>query len=387
MRYLVAFDKFKDALDAEEACDLARYALAPFAEVVTCPLTDGGDGFSRILTQALVGMVAEHRVTGPLGLPRLASWGLVACARLPPAARTILGLVSDEGDRSVALLDVASTSGLNQVPPAQRDPRRTTSAGLGDLILAAAAADPAAIIIGLGGSATNDLGLGALSRLGLHCGGSEGGRLDPPYPGDWAAITQLVGELPATLPPLILACDVTHTLLGPQGATAVFGPQKGLPQDAIEPLDQAMGAMACRLARHFGVALDTVLAPGSGAAGGIAAGMLATRRARLVPGFGLVAACLDLARLVADCDCVVTGEGRFDSTSLQGKATGALLRLARAMGKPVKVIAGSAEPSERLAEFTVQTLSSPGEPLALALPATRSRLTAALQRLGAAPCG
>jgi glycerate 2-kinase len=383
MRYLVAFDKFKDAISAEEACDLAASVLAPHGPVDCCPLTDGGDGFARGLTRVMHGTSHQSSVTGPIGQVVTATWGLVEQTRLPPAAARLLDLDPVRRPGPIALMDVASTSGLAQVPPARRDPWRTTTVGLGELILAATVHDPAAIVIGLGGSATNDLGLGALARLGLRCLTKHNQLIDPPYPAEWPRVKRLEGNLATNLPPLHLACDVSNPLFGAQGATAVFGPQKGLPHAKIANLEDAMVEMAARLSRHFEVSGDWTTAPGSGAAGGISAGLLASGRARLQSGFALVAACLDLRRRVEACDCVITGEGRFDATSLEGKGPGGLLRLAREMGKAAIVIAGCAEETARPNGVSLITLSGPAEPLPRALRETRPRLRAVLQRIAA----
>ena len=231
MRVLLAFDKFKDCLTAPAACTLAAAALRerhPDWTLDACPLADGGEGFADILTRAAGGTLHATRVTGPRGQPVTASFGLVPWASIPAGARTLLDLPARAAGRPVAVLEMASASGLALLEPAARDPWATTTAGTGELIRAAAAAGAGAVLLGVGGSATHDLGLGTLAALGLRTLGANGAALADPIPRYWAEATGFAGTVDPALPPLRIACDVTNPLAGPRGAAATYGPQKGL---------------------------------------------------------------------------------------------------------------------------------------------------------------
>jgi glycerate kinase len=368
-RVLLAFDKFKDALTADEACATVAAVLRevqPDWQVEAAPLADGGEGFAAILTHAVGGEMVSTTATGPRGDPRPAHFGRVRTDRIPPAARAQLGLAdSAQSTGTVAVVEMAAISGLALLPDGLRDPWRTTSRGTGELIRAAAAGGAEAILLGVGGSATNDLGLGALAALGLTFHDAQGAAVDP-IPANWPRILSIAGRIPATLPPIHLACDVTNPLLGPRGAAAVYGPQKGL-----RPEDHArMEALSVRLAdllcAYCGRAVDTRSVPGAGAAGGIAFGLMTAAGAKLLPGFDLVAAWLDLARKLAAADLVVTGEGRFDQSSLEGKGPGAVAARALALGKTVHVFAGQVTAAARPG-LHLHAITPRGQPLADAL--------------------
>ena len=198
-----------------------------------------------------------------------------------------------------------------------------------------------AILLGVGGSATHDLGLGALGALGLRFLDAHGAPLFPPTTSAWGHIDRLAGHVPAAFPPLRLACDVANPLLGPSGAAATYAPQKGLAPADLPALESATGRMAALLSAHCGQPPSLATAPGAGAAGGIAFGLRTAARAQLVPGWALVHDWLDLDSRIAAADLVVTGEGRFDATSLSGKGPGALALAAAAAGKRVIIFAGS----------------------------------------------
>jgi len=368
VRVLVAFDKFKDALTAAQACAAAAAALRarhPGWTLDLCPLTDGGEGFAETLTAARNGRLEHFEVFGPRGSRVRAPIGYVAGRQLTTAVSGRLGL-KPEG--TVAIIGLASASGLELLPLDQRDPWQTTTYGTGELIRTAAQAGAGAILLGVGGSATNDLGLGALAALGFKF---------PlvPVPAAWGQLTRLDGRV--TLPPVFIACDVTNPLLGPQGATTTFGPQKGL-QPADRPrLEAEMARMASWLCATCGQPLSLADRPGTGAAGGIAFGLMVAANARLVSGFDLVTEWLGLTARIAAADLVLTGEGRYDATSLGGKGPGALAAEARRLGKPAHVFAGSlGVPSDD----RHHAITPPGLPLAEALPRTAELLTAAVSR-------
>jgi glycerate kinase len=377
MRVLVAFDKFKDALDARAACAAAAGALRakhPDWTLDLCPLTDGGEGFAENLTLAAGGRLESIEVSGPDGRPVEAALGWVEIDRLPPAARVRLALAVPAigKDDKLAIVELASASGLGLLPPTGRDPWRTSSRGTGEL-LAVAGRTARAIVLGVGGSATNDLGCGALAALGLQFLDAFGAVVQPPVPHRWDEVVRLEGRV--HLPPLTIACDVTNPLLGVRGATATFGPQKGLATPDVRRLDALAGRMAATLCDYFGQPRNQMEVPGCGAAGGAAFGLMVAAGARLAPGFDLVADWLNLPERIAAADLVLTGEGRFDGTSLGGKAPGTLAAQARRLGKPAQVFAGSlGVPADR----AHHAITPEGMPLADALPRTAELLAAAV---------
>jgi glycerate kinase len=342
MRILVAFDKFKGSLTAREACTLAREELETLGHtVIEAPLTDGGDGFAELLTHALHGETIRLAVHGPLGDLHESSYGIVRAVDIPAEARALAQL-PDAGD--VALVDIASSSGLVHVPAAQRDPWKTTTRGLGELIADAIQRKVSAIIVGLGGSATNDLALGALSALGLRFVMEGGHTEDHVVPARWEEVMGFEGRLRGKYPELRLACDVTNPLLGPRGAVHVFAPQKGLRALDAARMENETERMAEMLADHFGADSMLVEAPGAGAAGGAGYGLRVALGARLVPGFDLVSAWLQILKALEECDLLMTGEGRFDASSLEGKGPGRLLQAAQGHGVRTLVLAGSVDP-------------------------------------------
>ena len=396
MRVLVAFDKFKDSLSAREACETAAHALATQHRDWTldlCPLADGGEGFCEILTQAAGGHTIVSTVTGPRGDPVQAPIGFVARTKIPPAARALLQLepaaapagaaVSGPGDR-IAIVEMAAASGLALLEAEERDPWRTTSFGTGELIETATQMGAGAVLLGVGGSATHDLGLGALAALGLSFLDARDEAVEPPIPAHWREIQRLEGKL--SVPPLRIACDVTNPLLGPRGAAAVYGPQKGLRAADLARLDHESARLAMMLCAHCEQPDSLMETPGAGAAGGISFGLQAAAGARLVSGFALVSAWLDLDARLAAADLVITGEGRFDDSSLDGKGPGAVVARALALGRPVHVFAGqitgkNAPP----AGLALHAITPRDMPLAQALHAARGNLAIAVRGAFAAP--
>ncbi len=385
MRVLVAFDKFKDSLSSPAAGDLTAEAIRsahPDWQLDLCPLTDGGEGFCDILTRAAGGTVDKISVTGPRCDSVEATLGFVPLENIPPSARALLAIQNPKSEirkSTVAVIEMATASGLALLAQDKRDPWQTTTLGTGELIRAAARPGVAAILLGIGGSATSDLGLGALAALGWEFRSAAGDDVRPPIPARWSEITRLAGRMPAEFPPLRIACDVTNPLLGPRGAAAIYGPQKGLRPADLANLDHAAARLALMLCTHCGASDALMDAPGAGAAGGLGFGLMAAAGARLLPGFDLVAAWLDLAPKLAAADLVITGEGRFDASSLEGKGPGAVAARALALGKRVHVFAGSvaATPRENL---TLHAITPAGTPLAQALREAPANLTAAVQR-------
>lgn len=344
MRVLLAFDKFKDALTASRACEVAAAALRAKHrdwELDLCPLSDGGDGFEEVLAAAAGGERFRRQVLGPRGALVEAGFCLVAKSRIPEAAARRLAFAPGAGaDAPLAIVEMASASGLALLPQAQRNPWETTSRGTGQLVRAAVEAGAKSVLLGVGGSATHDLGLGALTALGLDFCDKSGAAVRPPIPSKWDEVQVISGALQVGFPPVHIACDVTNPLLGPQGAAALFAPQKGLHQDELAALETASERMAHLLCGHFHKPTTLPETPGTGAAGGIAFGLMCAAEARLLPGYAFVAEWLKLDERLAAADLVLTGEGRFDPTSLRGKGPGALLAQALAARKPVHLFAG-----------------------------------------------
>lgn len=374
MRVLIAFDKFKDALTARQAGETVAAALRtkhPDWQLDICPLTDGGEGFCETLTQAAKGRLDYVEVSGPRGAGVKAPVGFVDQENIPATVRHRL-----RAGKKLAIVDLASASGLGLLVPEQRDPWLTTTLGTGELLRHAADQNADAIILGVGGSATNDLGLGALAALGFsfRSGAVE---LYPPLPDTWEQITRIDASRALKLPPVFIACDVTNFLLGPHGATATFGPQKGLKPEDAPRFEAEVVRMAALLGEACGQPASFAEIPGSGAAGGFPFGLMVACRAQLVPGFDLVSDWLDLPARLAAADLVLTGEGRFDATSLQGKGPGSLVAEAQRLGKPVHVFAGSLGLPE---DDRLHAITPAGLPLAAALPRTAELLATSVSR-------
>lgn len=352
-RWLVAPQEFKGTLTATEAATALSEGLrqgAPEVELDVAPLADGGPGTVDALLTGLGGERVTLTVSGPLGAPVRATYGLLDSGR-------------------TAVIEMAAASGLSLLSPAERDPRRTSTRGTGELMRAALERGCERLILGLGGSATNDGGVGALSALGVRFLDAQG----TPLPPGGAALHQLArvdtrGRHPALARvELLVATDVTSPLLGPEGASSVFGPQKGADVATVAKLESALARLAER------VAPGLVQAPGVGAAGGLGFGLVALAGGQLVSGYALVARTLRLSERLARADVVLTGEGRFDRQTALGKGPGALAHEARALGRPTVMFAGSVTPDATSAGspfdevVEVSTLAPSGTPPADAL--------------------
>ncbi len=386
MRVLVAFDKFKNALTAHAACEIAARALHekhPDWHIELCPLTDGGDGFENVLARYVRGRRTTLQVTGPRGSLVEAGFTLVSKSKIPKAAQSQLLLTSADGAKepTLAIIEMAAASGLALLPPSQRTPWETTSRGTGQLIRAAAEAGASAILLGVGGSATHDLGLGTLSALGMEFLTATGSAVRPPVPSHWEQIVRIEGEIAATIPPIYIACDVNNPLLGPAGAATVFAPQKGLRPDELLALETASERMAHLLCAHCHQPLTLPGTPGTGAAGGIAFGLLCATRSQLLPGFDLVSDWLGLEEKIAAADLVLTGEGRFDAASHGGKGPGALASRAIELGKTVHVFAGQIATSVNPDRLTLHEITPTDIPLDRALRDAPAFLSSAIQRV------
>lgn len=390
MRVLLAFDKFKDCLSAREACELTGRALTgihPDWRIEACPLADGGEGFAEILTTAAGGRMERREVTGPRGASLSTAFGLVSVTSIPEAARSLLGLedtTPSTGGAKVAIIEMAAASGLALLRSDERDPWRTTSRGTGELIRAAADAGACMILLGVGGSATHDLGLGALAALGFTFRPKTSDPVDPSTPAGWPGVLRIHAPRQFTIPPVTIACDVTNPLLGARGAAAVYGPQKGLRSEDHARLEAESARMAGLLATACGAPPSLMEKPGAGAAGGIAYGLMAGIGAQLLPGFDLVSAWLDLDNQLRQADLVITGEGRFDDSSLEGKGPGAVATRALSLGKPVYVFAGQVTASTRPG-LHLHAITPTGVPLGQALRDAPENLARSVQQAFTSP--
>jgi len=389
VRVLLAFDKFKHALGATAACATAAAAvraLEASAQIDEAPLADGGEGFAEILTNALGGKLHFHRVLGPRFGALEAQWGEVDIEKIPAPA---LARLEISGHGRLAILEMAQASGLDKLASGERDPWHTSSFGTGELLGRAADSGARAVLLGIGGSATNDLGLGALEAVGLEFRDASGRPLSRLTPARFGEVVRLAGEPWPHLPDLRVACDVINPLLGPSGATAIYGPQKGLPPGEFPKLERAVGAMAKRMCAHFDQPRTRMMEQGAGAAGGMSFGLRVACAARLVPGFALVSDWLRLEERIQAANLVITGEGRFDQSSLSGKGPGAVAELAIREGKKLIVLAGTVDESAAAAlcaqaapgRVQVFALSSADEPREIAQAATGARLTAKLKEI------
>ncbi len=324
LRIIVAPDSFKGSLSAVEAARaMARgiRAVFPEAEVVELPTADGGEGTMEALVAATGGRLRHATVQGPLGDPVRAAWGVL-------------------GDGRTAVIEMAAASGLTLVPEARRDPRLATTFGTGELVKAALDNGLRRLILGLGGSATNDAGAGLARALGARFLDAAGHDL----PEGGAALARLTRIDLAGLDPrlaeteLLVACDVDNPLCGPRGASAVYGPQKGATPEIVRELDAALEAFA-RIARRD-TGRDAAEVPGAGAAGGLGAGLLFFTPARLRPGVGIVLEAVGFEARVRGADLVFTGEGRTDAQTVMGKAPVGVAAAAKREGVPVVCLSG-----------------------------------------------
>jgi glycerate kinase len=348
VKIVVAPQALKGSLDAPEVGEaIARgiRAVAPETVLDVVPVADGGEGTVAALVAATQGSLLTTPVTGPLGAHVEAAFGLLGPDALFPA--TQLGTQSARGH--TAVIEMASASGLPLVPSAQRDPRITTTRGTGELILAALDAGATDLLLGIGGSATNDAGAGMLQALGVQLLDRSGMDLPP----GGAALSRLdriaIAELDARLrdTAVVVACDVNNPLCGPNGASAVYGPQKGASPEMVAELDAALAHFADIVARDLGVDVRDV--PGAGAAGGLGAALVGFLSAELVPGADTVLHAVGFARRLEHASLVFTAEGRLDGQTASGKAPSAVAALAQAHDIPVVVLCGGTAPGyERL---------------------------------------
>ncbi|MGL5287771.1 MAG: glycerate kinase [Aeromonas sp.] len=324
MKIVIAPDSFKESLSAMQVADAIEAGfrqVLPDASYIKLPMADGGEGTVQSLVDATGGRIVPVEVTAPLG----------------NRVEAFIGLL---GDGKRAVIEMAAASGLHLVAPELRNPLLTTTYGTGELILAALDLGVEHLILGIGGSATNDAGAGMIQALG--------GRLDKadgtPIGAGGGALAELANIDLSGLDPRLatlqieVACDVNNPLCGPKGASAIFGPQKGATPEMVAELDANLAAYAHRIEQQLG--RQVANQPGAGAAGGMGAALHGLLGAELKPGVEIVLEALKLADAVCDADLVITGEGRIDSQTIHGKTPIGVARCAKRFGKPVIGIAG-----------------------------------------------
>lgn len=325
MKIVIAPDSYKESLSALEVAtqiEAGFREIFPQAEFVKLPVADGGEGTVEAMVAATDGQIINVTVTGPLGEKADAFFGL-------------------SGDEKTAFIEMAAASGLERVPAAKRNPLKTTSYGTGELIRCALDHGVEHCIIGIGGSATNDGGAGMVQALGARLLTSEGKQIG--YGGgelaylDHIDISQLDKRIQKCR--FEVACDVTNPLTGDDGASAIFGPQKGATPAMVKQLDGYLRHYAQVIEKDLGIEVENV--PGAGAAGGMGAALQAFCHAELRQGIEIVTEALGLDALVKDATLVITGEGRIDSQSINGKVPIGVARVAKRYNKPVIGIAGS----------------------------------------------
>lgn len=325
MKIVIAPDSFKESLDAlavAKAIETGFKRVFPHAQYDLIPMADGGEGTVQSLVDATQGRIERVSVTGPLG----------------ECVRAFFGV---SGDGKTAFIEMSAASGLHLVPVAQRNPLTTTSYGTGELIKAALDQGAKHIILGLGGSATNDAGAGMLQALGVRFLDAQGRSVA------WggAALASLVqmdlSQLDARLADIRIqvACDVDNPLCGVRGASAVFGPQKGATPAQVTQLDAALAHFSSVVVQQTG--RDIANIAGAGAAGGMGGGLMLLPHAQLQSGVQIVAEAVRLAERVRDADWVITGEGRMDAQSIRGKTPMGVAAVAKQFNKPVIAIVGS----------------------------------------------
>ncbi|MCY4449887.1 MAG: glycerate kinase [Chloroflexi bacterium] len=325
MKVVIAPQSFKgsiSALNAARAMEEGVLRVVPDAETVLVPVADGGDGTLETLVEATGGEIRSTTVTGPIGKPVTAEWGAL-------------------GDGQTAVIEMARTSGLALLSLAERDPLHATTYGLGEVIREALDAGFRSFIVGIGGSATNDGGAGMAQALGVRLLDEAGGDL----PSGGAALAGLQRmdmsglDERAAEARFSVACDVSNPLTGPEGAAAVYGPQKGATPGMVQQLDAALKHFAEVVERDTGTSIDAV--PGSGAAGGLGGGMMAFLGGSLRTGVDIVLDHIRLDERLEGTDLVITGEGQIDFQTVYNKAPIGVARRAKRRNIPVLAVCGS----------------------------------------------
>ncbi|MEH7442104.1 glycerate kinase [Bacillus sp. JJ1122] len=325
MKIVIAPDSFKEsltALEVAQAIEKGMKKVLPGADFIKVPMADGGEGTVQSLVDATGGRIISKTVTGPLGEPVEAFFGL-------------------SGDEKTAVIEMAAASGLHLVPAEKRNPLITTTRGTGELIAAALDFGIEQIIIGIGGSATNDGGSGMANALGIKLLDSEGNEIGDGGGalGDIAAIDMSNIDSRLASVSIEVACDVDNPLTGPKGASSIFGPQKGANPEMVRLLDENLIHYAQMILRDVGKDIDKIA--GAGAAGGLGGGLMAFLSAELKRGVDIVLEATALEDQLKDADFVLTGEGKIDGQTIFGKTPIGVAKTAKKYNIPVIAIAGN----------------------------------------------
>jgi len=345
VKILIAPDKFKGSLSARDVAENIALGLRDVlrdAKIAIVPMADGGEGTAEVICDALGGSWLKCKAHNPLGREIDARYAWIA-------------------DRKLAVLEMSEAAGMRRLTESERDPLRATTFGVGEMILNASQHGAREMIIGLGGSATNDGGFGMARALGF--------RFDYEHEHEHEHeqkvtcllhLVKIAKPKELTLPKIIAAVDVRNPLLGENGATRVFGPQKGAAGDKIDNLERALAKLADVVSKEFGV--DYRDKPGAGAAGGLGFGLMSFCGAKVRPGFDVVGEAVRLESKMKDVDLVITGEGSLDRQTLEGKTPAGVARLARKLGKRIFAIAGRTDENRQVRELfdEVYELAEPG---------------------------
>jgi glycerate 2-kinase len=329
VRILIAPDKFKGALDARDVADAIAEGLCDIlsnAKIDVVPVADGGEGTAEVIGQVLG-----------------ASW--IKCKAHDPLGREIEARYAWVDARKLAIMEMSEAAGMRRLKPTELNPEMATTFGVGEMFLDAAKRGANEIIIGLGGSATNDGGFGMARAFGFRFTGEN----EIAKPLDLVGLRRIEKPKNLQLPKATAAVDVKNPLLGENGATRVFGPQKGAALEQLDKLERALTRLADIVGKEFG--FDYRDAPGAGAAGGLGFGLKSFCNAKIHPGFEVVAEAVGLEAKMKDVDVVITGEGSLDRQTLEGKTPAGVGRLARKLGKRVFAFVGRTTEDRQVREM------------------------------------
>ncbi len=329
MHFLIAPDKFKGSLTAKQAAEAIERGVLQVFPSATCtllPLADGGEGLLDAFQETGNFTPQESTVQDALGRDVTASWLL-------------------KPSESIAIIESSQANGLWRISETDRNPAQSSTYGVGQLIHSAISAGAKQILIGIGGSATNDAGVGLASALGCRFLDDSGNPLEP-IPENFLKIASIDSTQMPIFPNIRVACDVKNPLLGQRGATRVYGPQKGISPENLDLAEAGLRHLSNIAAAHF--QKDFSEHPGSGAAGGLGYGLMTFCHASLESGFDCIAKTLDAETHIAAADIVITAEGSLDSQSLEGKTPIGVSQLARKHGIPVYALAGKVSDTEQL---------------------------------------
>jgi len=324
LKIVIAPDSFKESLNASEVALVIEKGIRRadvHADIIKMPLADGGEGTVKALVDSADGTMIEHTVTGPLGKEIRASYGVI--------------------DEKIAVIEIAAAAGLDSISEEERNPLATTTYGVGELILHALDQGIRQFLIGLGGSGTNDGGIGMAQALGAEIVDKNGEPVS--FGGTGLAEVHHIStqRMDARLKDCTfeVACDVNNPLTGPTGASYIYGPQKGADKDMVARLDQAMEKYGQTIKAELGV--DVSETEGAGAAGGLGAGFIAFLDAKLKRGIELISEMTNIESYIKDADVVITGEGKIDDQTVYGKTPAGVAKIAKKHDVPVIAITGA----------------------------------------------